>query len=174
MGSLAKTSQYWIKKQSEGSQSGSKNIVSSNFAFSLSAFLFLSFRFRDVSFSHFQHQLLAARLFWLFLKPARVHYDKGQAIRTYFSMQVLLFRLVLFAFLARLVTCVYTSGFVLDLLANGRKERKKGGKTQRFLFFQLTTNRGFKTYFCVSTTPKTTEWCRMVCFVRRVEGEARP
>lgn len=35
MGSLAKPSQYWIKKQSEGSQSGSKNIVSFNFAFSL-------------------------------------------------------------------------------------------------------------------------------------------
>lgn len=181
MGSLAKPSQYWIKKQSEGSQSGSKNIVSFNFAFSLRVSLSiftitLRFFFSLPTPGYSSSQ---ASFFWLLLKPARFNCDKEQAITTYFSpVQVLLFRLLLFGFSWCVSLPVFTSRrFVLALLANGRKEREKGGKRQRFLFFFASTwpqNHGFKTRFCVSATPKTAEWCRMVCFVRRVDGKACP
>lgn len=121
MGSLAKPTQYWIKKR--GSQSGSKKIVSLNFAFSLPVSLFYLYdELRFFSLPVAVYGMGGYFFSGFLLDRGRFRCDKEQAIAGYFHASAF----YLFAF-ETISLPVFTSGASSSFFS--RMEGKESGKT---------------------------------------------
>lgn len=177
MGSLAKPSQYWIKKQSEGSQSGSKNIVSCNFAFSLCVSLRVSLSIY-VSFFSLPTPTRASQAFLAFpstLPGLTLQQRAGDFI---FHASAFIFACFCLGFsCAFRYLCSHLGLRPRALLANGRKERKKRGKKDSGSFFPPPLDHkpwDLEHVSAFRRLQKTSDRCRVVCFERRVDGKACP